>query len=287
MENQIGMEKTTDEYVESLVKVFREIKRVLKDDGTFWLNIGDSYVSSATGSLGNSTGKDHGFTGSHKTQLEASKRPSKLGCGLPEKNIIGIPWRVALALQADGWILRQDIIWYKPNTMPESVLDRFTKSFEYIFFLVKSPRYYFEQQFEPFSEVYLKDKRPKGVLPQKLYPESKYIKTGMCKEDVRIIENREIKTAIGRNKRNVWTINVGNTTENHFASYPEELILTPCKAGCPNGGIIIDPFFGTGTTGLVALHNGRNFVGIELNPEYVEIAHKRIDPILRNLEIFG
>ena len=258
-DGQLGLEETPEKYVEKMVEVFREIKRVLKNDGTVWLNLGDSYASAPTGSRGNYTGSKYGFNKNHKHSLEGTKRPSKLLKNIPEKNLVGIPWRVAFALQSDGWYLRQDIIWHKPNPMPESVKDRCTKSHEYIFLLTKSAKYYYniDAIAEPCS--YPNDKR--GERPDQRRG------TGMNSISGNTGENR--------NKRSVWSINTKPYKEAHFAVFPPKLPELCIKAGSAVGDIILDPFFGSGTTGWVAQRLGRKWIGIELNPEYIKIANKR------------
>lgn len=272
-EGQIGLEETPEQYVAKLVAVFREVRRVLRDDGTVWLNLGDSYVSSATGSNGANACM---LEGGRKTQIEASKRPDKLGFGLQSKNLIGIPWRVAFALQADGWYLRQDIIWHKPNPMPESVTDRCTKAHEYIFLLSKSARYYYDHEAvkEPATSYNAEHSARTKTGAN--------IKGNMSERGVtRTTEGLNAKpqwekTKEARNRRSVWTVSTKPYKEAHFATYPPELI-TPCiLAGCPVGGVTLDPFNGSGTTGEVAILNGRRYVGIELNTEYLHLAIDRI-----------
>lgn len=240
VEGQIGLEKTPEEYVERMVGVFREVRRVLKDDGTLWLNLGDIYG---------------GPSGTQSKQLQ------------------GIPWRVAFALQADGWYLRQDIIWHKPNPMPESVRDRCTKAHEYIFLLSKQARYYYDQDAcrektgnEISEEEYAK-------LDGRRHFHEHDLTQGMMQY------NTEFKSAthpLGRNKRSVWTVPPQSYSEAHFATFPPKLIEPCILAGCPVDGIVLDPFCGSGTTGMVALRHGRRFIGIELNAEYVDMAHRRI-----------
>ena len=313
VEGQIGLEKTPEEYVEKLVNIFREARRVLKKTGTLWLNLGDSY--------------------------------------LLNKNLVGIPWRVAFALQQDGWYLRQDIIWAKPNPMPESVTDRCTKSHEYIFLLSKSQKYYFDNEAikEPISESYAKDKRPHGITRERFYPNSKYVKEGLM--DLQTGEFPTQPRSEYRNKRDVWWITTKPFKGAHFATFPPDLVEPMILAGCPefvckkcgkprekifethnpegitgrkgkpmvvngkvdlseNGkriekghnstvyysgkfigwtdcgcgagfepGIVLDPFMGSGTTAVVSKKLGRNYIGIELNPEYVKIAEERIKNI--------
>jgi DNA modification methylase len=202
---------------------------------------------------------------------------------LKQKDLIGIPWRVAFALQADGWYLRQDIIWHKPNPMPESVKDRFCKSHEYLFLLAKNQKYYFNNEAiqEPISESYANDKRPHGILRQRFYTNSKYIKSGMIKLNKNDFPKE--KRAETRNKRSVWTITTKPYKEAHFATYPPELV-TPCVlAGSREGDVVLDPFIGSGTTAYVAKKLGRQYLGIELNPEYVDMANKRLTQLQERL----
>jgi DNA modification methylase len=254
---QLGLEDTPEEFVENLVKVFREVKRVLRDDGTVWLNLGDSYSSGGRTTTTNQTlrgDKDYGVT---------QPKPSK---GIKPKDLIGIPWRVAFALQADGWYLRQDIIWHKPNPMPESVKDRCTKAHEYIFLLSKNAKYYFDNE-----SIKEDAKFPDG-------PDSAdKIRKGVGKYGM---DTRSGLHKIGanpkRNKRSVWTVTTKPFKGAHFATFPPDLIEPCVLAGCPVGGTVLDPFGGAGTTGMVADRAGRNAILIELNDEYAEMAKKRI-----------
>ena len=226
-DKQIGLEETPEEYTKNIVNVFREVKRVLKDDGTLWLNLGDTYSSGGRATTTNQTlrgDKDYGVT-----------RPAS-SKGIKPKDLIGIPWRVAFALQADGWYLRQDIIWHKPNPMPESVQDRCTKAHEYIFLLSKSKNYYYDND---------------AIKEKSLMPETK-------------------------NKRSVWTVPVKGYKEAHFAVFPTELIEPCILAGCPKNGTVLDPFGGSGTTALVADRLGRKSTIIELNKDYISIADNRL-----------
>ena len=239
-DNQLGQEETPEKFVENLVNVFREVRRVLRDDGTVWLNLGDSYCG--TGHKGDT--KDMLISGGKARNGQSFALNNKVE-GLKSKDLIGIPWRVAFALQADGWYLRQDIIWHKPNPMPESVKDRCTKAHEYIFLLSKSSKYYYD---------------------------SEAIKYGP--------ENS--------NKRSVWTVTTKPYQEAHFATYPPELIKPCILAGCPEGGTVLDPFGGSGTTAQVANNLNRNAILCELNPEYVDIAKGRLHESLgmfMNLEV--
>ena len=265
IDGQIGLETTTEEYITRLVDIFREVRRVLCKDGTLWVNIGDSYNNyKGNAKSDNMQNEWAGFR-------NQPARPS--GFGLEDKtlkckDLMGIPWRLAFALRADGWYLRQEIIWQKPNAMPESVTDRCTKSHEYIFLLSKSPKYYFDLEAIKEPCVNGDPTRPRGSKGT-LTPNS-----GRRKNS----ENTEpIAPLSMRRRRSVWSVPArGITGAKHFATFPIELI-TPCiLAGCPQGGVVLDPFIGSGTTGIAALMNGRNYVGIELNPEYCAFARERI-----------
>lgn len=247
---QIGQEPTPAEYVRHLVDVFRGVKEVLKDDGTLWINIGDSYAGS---------GKS----------LSGHSGPVK------PKDLIGIPWLLALALRDDGWYLRQDIIWNKPNAMPESVRDRCTNSHEYIFLLSKSKEYYYDQDAikEPFESIPTAKKacRKVSVYQNKAmgYPIKPKVDEGMV-----VTFGKG-----GRNKRSVWTVTTKPCKVAHFAAFPPDLIEPCILAGCPQGGIVLDPFMGSGTTALVAQRNFRDWIGCELNPDYIDIQKQRINAI--------
>lgn len=254
VDGQIGKEKKPDEYISSLVRVFREVRRVLKDDGTLWLNIGDSYCG--TGDKGKN--KDNKYPNGRNGQAIALNNRVE---GLKKKDLIGIPWRVAFALQQDGWYLRQDIIWNKTNAMPESVRDRCTRSHEYIFLLSKKEKYYFDADAIKEKAKYPFDDRGSRKDVRR--------KTGY--------NSMSGKTGEFRNKRSVWTIPTQPFRGAHFAAFPQKLVEPCILAGCPRGGIVLDPFFGAGTTGLVAKRTGRSFIGIELNKEYIEIAKERIE----------
>ena len=264
---EIGQEDTVEGYVQKMVEVFREVRRILRDDGTLWLNLGDSYMSAKNCAPPPQT--QGGQRGMPSDFIPANRKDQK---GLKTKDLIGIPWRVALALQADGWYLRQDIIWSKPNPMPESVEDRCTKSHEYIFLLSKKPHYYydFEAIKEPLAESSV------SRLQQNIQSQ-----TGSTRANGGAKTNGNMK-AVGnlnsglKNKRSVWTVNAKGYKGAHFAVYPEELIQPCVLAGCPQDGTVFDPFTGSGTTAVVALKNRRNYIGTELNPEYVQIAEERI-----------
>ncbi len=266
-DGQIGLESTPDAFVSSLVDVFAEVHRVLKSDGTLWLNLGDSYVSKPTGTLGNHTGAKHGFSQEHKHQTAALDRPDKTGWGLPEKNLIGIPWRVAFALQQYGWYLRQDIIWHKPNPMPESVTDRCTKAHEYIFLLSKSDRYFYDYEAikeDAITAPTVRDKHAEGY-------QADYSKGDRFSSGARVYG------ADGRrNKRSVWTVCTKPYKGAHFAVYPTELIRPCILAGSRPGDTVLDPFNGSGTTGFVSMEERRKYIGIDINDEYLAIADARI-----------
>lgn len=273
VDGQLGLEPTPAEYVANLVEVFREVRRVLRDDGTLWLNLGDSY----NGSKMNRSGQ-HGYKDGRSNR---DKRFSVGGVkGLKPKDLVGIPWMVAFALRDDGWYLRADIIWHKPNAMPESVTDRPTKAHEYIFLLSKSRKYYYDHEAikEPAAYDGRKDTLLKGS--------PKYEKCGVPGQVAHLMaakgHERWKKNERGeyvRNKRSVWTVPTKPFKEAHFAVYPPDLI-TPCiLAGCPVGGTVLDPFAGSGTTLLVATQHHRKSIGIELNPEYIEIAKRRLNSV--------
>ena len=290
VEGQLGLEATPWEYTVKIVHVFREVRRVLRHDGTLWLNLGDSYASG---------GRGGGMEGER-----GEKRPSNEGAllgrktapqGLKDKDLVGIPWRVAFALQADGWYLRQDIIWSKPNPMPESVRDRCTKAHEYLFMLAKSERYYFDAEAiqEPFAESSIARLEQPGLEqqagsdrvpgktngPMKACGPSSYRgstftqgKTGRVKPTVGQGERVE---AAGRNKRSVWTVATQPYSEAHFATFPPKLIEPCILAGSKVGDTVLDPFFGSGTVGEVCESLGRKWIGIELNPAYGKLAERR------------
>ena len=342
VEGQIGLEKTPEEYVEKLVNIFREARRVLKKTGTLWLNLGDSYAGAPAGNKGHiknelfSAGsKGENYRDNLKQASQVKKNAFKNN-GLKPKDLVGIPWRVAFALQQDGWYLRQDIIWAKPNPMPESVTDRCTKSHEYIFLLSKSSKYYFDNE---------------AIKEKAEHPESMHIykegnKISCVAEDIKFATKpqRTMGGYVTRNKRDVWWISTKPFKGAHFATFPPDLVEPMILAGCPEfvckkcgkprekiiqvisnpersqegrthsleeqrqgktpvpekgwqtekqfigwtdcgcgvgfePGIVLDPFIGSGTTAVVAKKLGRNYIGIELNPEYVKIAEERIKNI--------
>lgn len=232
VEGQVGLEETPEKYIEKLVSIFNESKRILKKEGTLWVNIGDTYSTHSSGSKKHS----HNF---RKADVAASNGIGTLKkgkTGLPEKNLLGVPWKLALGLQSNGWILRNDIIWHKPNPVPGGqgkVFDRFTVSHEYMFFLTKSHKYFFDGE--------------------------------------------NVRTETGARPKDVWKISTKPLKDAHFAVFPPELIETPILAGCPEGGIVLDPFMGSGTTALVSRKLKRNYIGFEINPTYIEIANKRLN----------
>lgn len=270
-DGQIGLEESPEAYVQKIVEVFREVKRVLRDDGTLWLNLGDSYAGN------NSQASNNGRAGFGNPR---EKVVNRTGEGLKTKDLIGIPWRVAFALQADGWYLRQDIIWHKPNPMPESVTDRCTKAHEYIFLLSKSPKYYFDNEAirEDASDVSVA-RLKRGVSNHHKNINGAPGQTPHSMGKPRNHDpNRDVPTT--RNARSVWTITTKPFKDAHFATYPEDLIVPCILAGCPEGGLVLDPFMGAGTTALVSKKLGRNYVGFELNEEYKKIADKRLNKTL-------
>lgn len=295
VEGQIGLEPTPDEFVAALVAVFREVRRVLRDDGTLWLNLGDSYATTASYNAERTSGGEFG-------RVEGKRQPrAPIPSGLKAKDLIGIPWRVAFALQEDGWYLRQDIIWSKPNPMPESVRDRCTKAHEYLFLLSKSERYYFdsdaiaeplaEASIERLSQPTLEQQGGSFRVPGKTNGPMKAVGSkrnsfarttkqtaGAHGQKPQHRPDREqIDYGTGtRNKRSVWTVPTMPFKEAHFATFPERLIEPCILAGAPVDGVVLDPFMGAGTTAVTAQRFGRRWVGCELNPEYAAIATRRI-----------
>jgi site-specific DNA-methyltransferase (adenine-specific) len=289
VDGQIGLEATPDAFVARLVEVFREVRRVLRDDGTLWLNLGDSY---------NSIGSVRAGKNDNQNGVGASKRMWREGAaradgsvrsdgmsrrnmdgthapGLKPKDLIGIPWRVAFALQADGWYLRQDIIWHKPNPMPESVTDRCTKAHEYVFLLSKSARYYFDA--DSIKEGAVNTKMPGRKIKQTThYGEMNGGNAGLTSF---IGKYHEEGLPKHRNRRSVWTVTTKPFKGAHFATFPPDLIEPCILAGCPVGGVVLDPFGGSGTTAGVALKNGRKAVLCELNPQYAAMIPTRIAAI--------
>jgi len=301
-EGQIGLEPTPEAYVAELVAVFREVRRVLRADGTVWINLGDTYSRDAAKGGSGPNGKhdfipDYGNARRVMSEAKGSsdgkvgrgdRAPVRVGAGLEQKNLVGIPWRVAFALQADGWYLRSDIIWAKPNPMPESVTDRPTKAHEYVFLLTKSARYRFDAGAiaEPVSDSTLRIHSSPNVQAR----------AGAWKAERNIDRNDGTSGTLingvgrdlsGRNARTVWTIATQPFSGAHFATMPPKLAERCILAGCPEGGTVLDPFGGAGTTGLVADRLGRNAVLIELNTAYGGMAYRRIEgdaPLLAEVD---
>jgi DNA modification methylase len=279
---QMGLEATPDEFVTGMVGLFREVRRVLRDDGTLWLNLGDSYAGSGRGGnpdAGTKQGTNRGsqsvgvLYGRERDDAEVERQRIKVGntalisSGFKPKDLIGIPWRVAFALQADGWYLRQDIIWSKPNPMPESVQDRCTKAHEYLFLLSKGPRYHFDA-----------DAIAEAVAPSTVARLAQDVEaqTGSARVPGKTNGNMKAVGGETRNKRSVWEVATQPFSGAHFATFPPALIEPCILAGCPKGGTVLDPFGGAGTTGLVADRHQRNAILIELNPEYAALAEDRL-----------
>ena len=230
-DKQLGLEPTPEKFISNMVKLFQEVKRVLRDDATCWINMGDSYLSQ----------QGKGFNGQKRLDDESRNNPVARPSHIKPKDLAGVPWTLALALRDDGWFLRSDIIWHKPNPMPESVTDRPTKAHEYIFLLSKRGKYYYDA--DAIREGSIAAGETRGA----------------------------------RNKRDVWTVATFAYPEAHFATFPPKLIEPCILAGCPEGGTVLDPFSGSGTTGVVALRHNRNYIGIELNPEYAAMSRRRIE----------
>ena len=303
VDGQIGLEPTPAEYVEQMVAVFREVRRVLRDDGTLWLNLGDSYAANRTYQVPSTKGGPK-----HSDSQSAGGKGSVVPDGLKPKDLIGIPWRVAFALQADGWYLRQDIIWHKPNPMPESVRDRCTKAHEYVFLLSKSERYYWDAEAmqEPanltgkgnangfrggayinnstFDNAAGGNRTQKGDVGTRSKRDS-FKRDGSKRAEV--IPGQSVGThrpdrpeseydVFTRNRRSVWTVATRPYKGAHFATFPPALIEPCILAGAPFDGLVLDPFTGSGTTAAVALQHGRRFIGCELNPDYIKLAEARI-----------
>jgi DNA modification methylase len=285
---QMGLETTPEGYVAKMVEVFAEVRRVLRDDGTLWVNLGDSYANAGGAqqphrdSCGGIGKKGTRGTQPYHAAGGGFERPSALAGGLKPKDLVGIPWRVAFALQADGWYLRSDIIWHKPNPMPESVTDRPTKAHEYIFLLSKSAKYHFDAEAIREPAVYDGQHCPAGAnsranidrTPTPIRKQDELGKRTYTGFNERWAERK----VDGRNKRTVWTVATEAYPEAHFATYPPKLIEPCILAGCPEGGTVLDPFAGSGTTLEVAGRLGRHAIGIELNPDYIHLIDKRVAP---------
>ncbi len=296
---QIGLESTPDAYVAKMVEVFREVRRVLRDDGTLWLNLGDAYAS-GKGTCFNPGGGPqsaiHNYQDKQRHPLNPGNKSTLKASGLKPKDLVGIPWRVAFALQADGWYLRQDIIWHKPNPMPNSMKDRCTTAHEYIFLLSKSARYYYNAEAVQEPSVTDDPRRPYGSpganaldargeqgAGRERGPANR--KRGEFNGKTNSLPGREAFRVFTekRNRRSVWTVTPKPYKGAHFATFPPDLIDPCIKAGCPAGGVVLDPFFGSGTTAKVAQDNGCKCIGIELNESYITLALDR----LRQGVLFG
>jgi DNA modification methylase len=285
---QLGLEKTPDLYVERMVSVFREVKRVLRKDGTFWLNIGDTFQ--------NAKGQAHGIDPKQPARRHGLRPQDVTIKGLKAKDLVGIPWLLAFALRADGWYLRSEIIWSKPNPMPESVTDRPTRAHEQLFLLTKSARYHYDAasirqpyaastltQFERLYEGEgTKDYVAAGVQnPSDIKRRITDKQRGHSRRHAGFNDRWDAMPKVeqqmgGANKRSVWTISTQPTPEAHFATFPEALVEPCIRAGCPQGGTVLDPFAGSGTVGVVCAKLQRRFIGIELNADYVAIALRRV-----------
>ncbi len=294
---QLGLEPTPEQYVANMVEVFRLVRDLLAEDGTLWLNLGDSYAGSGRGGyVGGKSGLQGSIEGQDQSRIArgsqlspglhaAAAAAGNIGRawvppppGLKNKDLVGIPWRVAFALQADGWYLRSDIIWHKPNPMPESVTDRPTKAHEYIFLLSKSERYYYDAEAikEP-CESGPSDIRKMTEQRERIGGKHKTLNDPFSKASAatNIGRKRSVGSPDGRNRRTVWTVSTKPYSGAHFATYPPELIEPCILAGSRPGDIVLDPFFGSGTTGEVAERLGRQWIGIELNQDYEPLQKAR------------
>jgi site-specific DNA-methyltransferase (adenine-specific) len=327
VKGQLGLEKTPEEYIAKQVEVFEEVRRVLKPKGTLWLNIGDSYAASGKQRTREQATRKSGLNGGLESQIACLNQNSKLVSGLKPKDLVGIPWMLAFALRSAGWYLRKDIIWHKPNPMPESCQDRPTSAHEYIFLMSKSSRYYYDaysirtpyadKTFTTFgceakgngdgsgliqSENWANDvkvRKPKvwktpdgwdtgsgahGSVHRNGRQKGEAVKDkqrGHSRRHAGFNDRWDNMTTkeqqeMGANKRSVWTVATKPFPEAHFATFPEDLIVDCIKAGCPEGGLVLDPFMGAGTTALVARKLNRNYIGFELNEKYIQIAEKRL-----------
>jgi DNA modification methylase len=291
VEGQIGQEDTPEEFVATMVAVFRQVRRVLRKDGTLWLNLGDSYITKPHGAGDTTDPKWPGGrvrAGRTPANRNSARRDGaaviparrKSAPALKSKDLVGIPWMVAFALRADGWYLRQDIIWHKPNPMPESVVDRCTKAHEYLFLLSKSPSYHYDA--DAIAEPLLHPAEATAEDASRAFSRKRAAAPAPTQGAATL--DKEPPTT--RNRRSVWTVATSPYAEAHFATFPPKLVAPCIRAGCPRGGVVLDPFNGAGTTGMVAQRHGRGYVGIELNPEYVEMSRRRItgDAPLLNVE---
>lgn len=274
VDGQLGLELTPKEFISKMVEVFAEVRRVLKPDGTLWVNIGDTYSATNYGQGGGwAAGEGKDGSGGNNLTRSLFKNPGYKS-GVPPKNLIGIPWKLAFALQDDGWFLRQDIIWHKTNPMPESVKDRCTKSHEYIFLLSKSPKYYFDSE---------------AIREPAKYPNGPGNKTPYNIPGQRDGQNANLGGSLHkigpkptRAKRSVWSVSTKPFKEAHFATYPPDLIEPCILAGSRKGDTVLDPFNGAGTTGVVSVKHDRKYIGIELNPDYLELSNQRFKKITKD-----
>ncbi len=273
---QFGQEKTPDEYIEQLIKVFQEVRRVLADDGTLWVNIGDSYAGSSQGigGAGSTPSLQNTNRGTSVMHEKGQRSVTARIDGYKPKDLIGIPWMLAFALRNDGWYLRQDIIWSKPNAMPESVKDRCTKSHEYIFLLSKNKDYYFNH--EAMQEAAVNNAVSARENPPR-YGGKKY--TQNPESFFRTKSGNAYAYTGRRNRRDVWNISTQPCKDAHFAVFPEKLVEPCILAGSKEGDTVLDPFGGSGTTGYVANRLGRHAIIIEINPKYADIARNRTNQI--------
>jgi len=266
VDGQIGLEDTPQEYISRLVDVFHEVRRVLKDDGTLWVNIGDSYATRGDGHAPTNTRNKNGHTAK---QIPGGYKP---------KDLIGIPWMLAFALRADGWFLRQDIIWHKPNPMPESVKDRCTKAHEYIFLLSKNVKYRYDAEavLEPCTEGTVEDLKRRKKLNNKGGGAGSYqtARPDLCRSRADYV-----RPDFKRNRRDVWTVPTKPYSGAHFATFPEALIEPCILAGSREGDLVLDPFNGAATTGVVCKRLKRDYLGIELNPEFIELSNERLEHV--------
>ena len=277
VDGQLGLEKTPEKYTEKMTEIFKEVRRILRNDGTLWLNLGDTYIG---GGRGFDSPKQMTNKGTEGIKNMIIKPQGKL----KNKDLVGIPWRIAFALQKDGWYLRSDIIWNKPNPMPESVTDRPTKAHEYIFLLSKRAKYYYDADA-------IREQQKESSIERVKYDMGNFNKAKIAdKSLVSCINPKTQKSirqktldGIGRNKRSVWEVTTKPFPEAHFAVFPSKLIEPCILAGCPKGGIVLDPFMGSGTTALVAEQKGRHYIGIELNAEYIRIADRRLREVQKEM----
>ncbi|MDR0819539.1 MAG: site-specific DNA-methyltransferase [Oscillospiraceae bacterium] len=273
VDGQIGLETTPDEYISRLVSVFGEVKRVLRGDGTLWVNIADTY---ATGTNAPRQQSKNPGVGANRPEAQNSVPRAGTPKGCKAKDLIGVPWALAFALRDDGWYLRSAIIWHKPNALPESCRDRPTRSYEHILLLSKSPRYYYDQDaVRPPVAASTIERMKRGRSADNKYANGI---PGQATQKINLprAARPDFEPPTTRNLRDVWSVSTSAYRGAHFAAFPVELI-TPCiLAGSPENGIVLDPFFGSGTTGVAAKKLGRRYIGIDLNPDYCRLANERV-----------